>query len=66
MSDSGENMQAGGEAVATLKTKVETMSAAIVNLGARLEVLEKLMVNDEARLAAEIERLRDGVRSSGV
>ena len=44
--------------VAELKAKVADMEI-IASLSERVIVLEKLAVNDERRLAAEIEKLRD-------
>lgn len=45
--------------VAELKAKVADMEKIIASLSQRVIVLEKLAVNDDARLAAEIEKLRD-------
>lgn len=45
--------------VEALKAKVAEMEKTIATLHQRVIVLEKLAVNDDARLAAEIERLRD-------
>ena len=50
---------AGGSEVAALKAKVAEMEKTIAQLGERIIVLEKLAVgSDDARLAAEIEKLR--------
>lgn len=45
--------------VAELKAKVADMEKIIASLSERVIVLEKLAVDDERRLAAEIEKLRD-------
>jgi hypothetical protein len=51
---------AGPDGVDALKAQVETMRKTIDRLGERIIVLEKLAVSsDDARLAAEIEKLRD-------
>jgi hypothetical protein len=49
---------AAASEVAELKAKVADMERLIVSLGERVIVLEKLAVDDERRLAAEIEKLR--------
>ena len=49
---------AGGN-VAELQDKVARMEKTIASLHERIIVLERLALNDDARLAAEIERLRD-------
>jgi hypothetical protein len=46
------------EDVEALKTKVSDMEKTIAQLNERIIVLEKLVTNDDARLAAEIEKLR--------
>lgn len=50
---------AGRETVAELQDKVARMEKTIASLNERIIVLERLALNDDARLAAEIERLRD-------
>jgi hypothetical protein len=55
----GMGGQPGGENVAELQDKVARMEKTIASLNERIIVLERLALNDEARLAAEIERLRD-------
>lgn len=45
--------------VADLQDKVARMEKTIASLNERIIVLERLALNDDARLAAEIERLRD-------
>lgn len=47
------------ENVAELQDKVARMEKTIASLNERIIVLERLALNDDARLAAEIERLRD-------
>jgi len=53
----GEQPQASSD-VAELKAKVADMEKIIASLSERVIVLEKLAVDDERRLAAEIEKLR--------
>lgn len=53
----GEPSQSHSE-VAELKAKVADMEKLIASLSERMIVLEKLAVDDERRLAAEIEKLR--------
>jgi len=48
-----------GEDVAALKAKVAGMEKTIDAMNQRIIVLEKLIVDDEARIAREIDRLRD-------
>lgn len=48
--------------LAELKTKVAAMEKLIASMSERLIVLEKLAVDDERRLAAEIEKLRGADR----
>lgn len=55
----GMGGQPAGENVAELQDKVARMEKTIASLNERIIVLERLALNDEARLAAEIERLRD-------
>ncbi len=45
--------------IAALKAQVASMEKTIDSMNQRIIVLEKLMVDDEARLAREIDRLRD-------
>ena len=45
--------------VAALQAKVEEMEKIVASLSQRVIVLEKLVVDDDKRLAAEIEKLRD-------
>jgi hypothetical protein len=45
--------------VAALQAKVADMEKIIASLSQRVIVLEKLVVDDDKRLAAEIEKLRD-------
>jgi hypothetical protein len=45
--------------VAALKAQVASMEKTIDSMNQRIIVLEKLMVDDEARIAREIDRLRD-------
>lgn len=45
--------------VAALKARVASMEKTIDSMNQRIIVLEKLMVDDEARIAREIDRLRD-------
>lgn len=54
----GEGSQASSEGVDALKAKVAEMEKTIAQLNERIIVLEKLATNDDARLAAEIEKLR--------
>jgi hypothetical protein len=58
----GMGMPPSAEAVAELQDKVARMEKTIATLNERIIVLERLAVNDDARLAAEIERLRDADR----
>lgn len=55
---SGMGMGQSGE-IEALKAKVADMEKIIASLSQRVIVLEKLAVDDEPRLAAEIEKLRD-------
>ncbi len=55
----GMGAQPGGENVAELQDKVARMEKTIASLNERIIVLERLALNDDARLAAEIERLRE-------
>lgn len=55
---SGHDAGQDGE-VAALKVKVAQMETTIDAMNQRLIVLEKLVVDDEARIAREIDRLRD-------
>lgn len=55
----GTGMGPSGENLAELQAKVARMEKTIATLNERIIVLEKLALNDDARLAAEIERLRD-------
>jgi hypothetical protein len=55
---SGPGYQSPGSEVDDLKAKVAEMEKTIATLHQRVIVLEKLAVNDEARLAYEIEKLR--------
>ncbi len=55
----GMGMPPSAESVAELQDKVARMEKTIASLNERIIVLERLALNDEARLAAEIERLRD-------
>lgn len=55
----GMGGQPAGENVAELQDKVARMEKTIASLNERIIVLERLALNDDARLAAEIERLRD-------
>ena len=57
MHDAGPSPAASSE-VADLKAKVADMERIISSLSERVIVLEKLAVDDERRLAAEIEKLR--------
>lgn len=45
--------------IAALKAQVASMEKTIDSMNQRIIVLEKLMVDDEARIAREIDRLRD-------
>lgn len=45
--------------VAALQAKVTEMEKIVASLSQRVIVLEKLVVDDDKRLAAEIEKLRD-------
>ncbi len=45
--------------VAALQAKVAEMEKIVASLSQRVIVLEKLVVDDDKRLAAEIEKLRD-------
>lgn len=54
----GMGMNPSGE-IEALKAKVADMEKIIASLSQRVIVLEKLAVDDEPRLAAEIEKLRD-------
>jgi hypothetical protein len=58
----GHNYGAPGQPsseVADLKAKVAEMEKLVASLSQRVIVLEKLAVDDDKRLAAEIEKLRD-------
>lgn len=55
---SGMGMGPSSE-VAALQAKVAEMEKIIASLSQRVIVLEKLVVDDDKRLAAEIEKLRD-------
>ena len=55
----GAGPHSGSENVAELQDKVARMEKTIASLNERIIVLERLALNDEARLAADIERLRD-------
>ncbi len=54
----GMGMGQSGE-IEALKSKIADMERIIGSLSQRVIVLEKLAVDDEPRLAAEIEKLRD-------
>jgi len=60
----GEQPQASSE-VGELKAKVADMEKIIASLSERVIVLEKLAVDDERRLAAEIEKLRGSDTARG-
>ena len=51
------------EEIDALKAKVAEMEKTIAQLNERIIVLEKLATNDDAKLAAEIEKLRGEGRS---
>ncbi|MEQ1781769.1 MAG: hypothetical protein ABMA14_10440 [Hyphomonadaceae bacterium] len=55
----GMGMPPSAASVAELEDKVARMEKTIASLNERIIVLERLALNDEARLAADIERLRD-------
>lgn len=55
----GMGMPPSAESVAELQDKVAQMEKTIATLNERIIVLERLALNDDVRLAAEIERLRD-------
>ena len=55
----GAGMPPSADSVAELEDKVARMEKTIASLNERIIVLERLALNDEARLAAEIERLRE-------
>ena len=55
----GAGMSPSADSVAELEDKVARMEKTIASLNERIIVLERLALNDEARLAAEIERLRE-------
>lgn len=50
---------APGPDVAALEAKIASMEKTIDAMNQRIIVLEKLVVDDEARIAREIDRLRD-------
>ena len=54
----GVTPPAASSEVAELKVKVAEMERLVASLSERVIVLEKLAVDDERRLAAEIEKLR--------
>ncbi len=54
----GMTPPAASSEVAELKAKVADMERLVASLSERVIVLEKLAVDDERRLAAEIEKLR--------
>lgn len=56
----GAGPQAASPDVDALKAKVADMERLVASLSERVIVLEKLAVDDERRIAAEIEKLRDG------
>ena len=58
----GMGGQPGAATVDELQDKVARMEKTIASLNERIIVLERLALNDDARLAAEIERLRDSDR----
>jgi uncharacterized coiled-coil protein SlyX len=55
----GMGMPPSADSVAELEDKVARMEKTIASLNERIIVLERLALNDDARLAAEIERLRE-------
>jgi hypothetical protein len=55
----GTGMPPSSDSVAELEDKVARMEKTIASLNERIIVLERLALNDDARLAAEIERLRE-------
>jgi len=55
----GAGMSPSADSVAELEDKVARMEKTIASLNERIIVLERLALNDDARLAAEIERLRE-------
>jgi hypothetical protein len=55
----GEPRKDNSAEVAALQKQVADMARTVATLAARVGVLERLAVNDETRLAAEIEKLRD-------
>lgn len=57
-SSAGQSSAAQSSEVAELKATVEIMQRTIATLSERVQVLERLAVDDDARLAAEIEKLR--------
>ncbi|MDP3739919.1 MAG: hypothetical protein Q8R02_21210 [Hyphomonadaceae bacterium] len=57
-SSNGQSSAADSSEVADLKATVESMQRTIATLSERVQVLERLAVDDDAKLAAEIEKLR--------
>jgi len=51
-------LRGGGEDAARLEQIVAATSAEVARLRERVQVLEKLVTDDDRRLASEIERLR--------
>lgn len=50
---------AGGEEAARLNAVIDQLSADMVKVKDRVQVLEKLVTDDDRRLSAEISQLRD-------
>ena len=55
----GMHTSAPGPDVAALEAKISSMEKTIDAMNQRIIVLEKLVVDDEARISREIDRLRD-------
>jgi hypothetical protein len=55
----GTTTSAPGPDVAALEAKIASMEKTIDAMNQRIIVLEKLVVDDEARISREIDRLRD-------
>jgi hypothetical protein len=61
----GSGMGMPGGEMAALQAKVAEMEKTIASMQQRIIVLEKLVVDDDARLAREIEKLRDAPARPG-
>lgn len=61
----GPQPAANAEEVAQLLAKVAEMEKTMASMHQRIIVLEKLVVDDEARISREIDRLRDAPDGGG-